>query len=521
MAHALPNAYLGLKFSFGADDSTLKHEDGKKIGGLRARLLRRAIFTSHAMVVGLDLEAFLTVMSVWNKFKPTKKHEIEKATKAVVDKWKNDPACTTHHHDPEGEVHRCFNWLDATVGHHTDLLKCELNPERFKEMGKEVELIYGLHEDDTGAVKESDEKMTDTDWETMAANDRVQPGKLKYVRTLFLNILQEQYWNQIHHKMLVDEDSIAQTMLDTLDVARDKVEFLTNEAYDCPWTNADTTERLLPFADWAVFEEARQRRGTWAEPLTACTKKTGEFCHKTCKAHVPAVHREEAFAEMARAYIHGHKEAQLLLAKFVGVGEGIDDPEEKLVILESKLAVQEAVKWFATVFNTEPGDADNARDVVVMLVAKKLAKIAISRKINELHGMQEKGLLSPNEQHAVQHHLQEDRDAVDDLARSVYCKWEHEVAGLGSAFDNAAKDTAYLAKRDEEMAALDVRICACLRGEGAAAGGGEGDGGEGREGVGETKSPGVDSASISPQGEGMEGVELTTVGAKAGEESSM
>ena len=469
------------------------------------------------MVIGLNLNELLVAMKVWKSFDKGKVG-MEEATKAVVDEWKNDSACTTHHHDPENMVPRCFSWLKATVGHHTDLLECELNPGKVKELGKQAELIYGLHEDDEGEVKVSNENtMTDEDWKAMAKNETTQKGKLKYVRTLFLNILQEQYWNQIQSKMLVDEDSIAQTMLDTLDVARDKVEFLTNEAYDCPWTNADTTERLLPFADWVAFQEARQRRGTWAEPLTACTKKTGEFCQKTCGAHLPTVRRdEEAYFEMARAYIRGHEQAQLLLAKFVGVGEGIDDPEEKLVILESKLAVQEAMRWFATVFNTEPGDADNARDVVVMIVAKKLAKFSISRKISELHDMQEKGLLSPNEQHAVQHHLQEDRDAVDDLAQSVYCKWEHEVAGLGSAFGNAAKDTAYLAKRNEEMAALDVRICACLRGEGAAVGGGKGEGGEGVR-VGETKSPGVDSAP----GEGSEGVELTTVGAKAGEESSI
>ena len=500
MAHALPNAYLGLKFSFGADDSTLKHEDGKKIGGLRARLLRRAIFTSHAMVVGLDLEAFLTVMSVWNKFKPTKKHEIEKATKAVVDKWKNDPACTTHHHDPEGEVHRCFNWLDATVGHHTDLLKCELNPERFKEMGKEVELIYGLHEDDTGAVKESDEKMTDTDWETMAANDRVQPGKLKYVRTLFLNILQEQYWNQIHHKMLVDEDSIAQTMLDTLDVARDKVEFLANKAYDCPWTNADTTERLLPFADWAVFEDAAKGRGTWAEPLTLISKRAGECCRKTCcvgEGRFPTVRKKEAYLEMARAYIRGHEEAQLLLAKFVGVGEGIDDPEEKLVILESKLAVQEAMTWFAAVFDTDPKHPENERDEVATIVAKKLAKFAIDGKIAKLHSMQSSGLLSPNEQHEIQHSLQHDRDACGDLAERAHRTWK-----------DAEKNKEYVNERDERMDTLDKTILASLKG-----GDGCGDAPAGGGG-GETKSSGSDKSRTPPSGEGTEGVELTTVDLK-------
>ena len=206
MAHALPNAYLGLKFSFGADDSTLKLEDGKEVGGLRARLLRRVVLTSHAMVIGLNLNELLVAMKVWKSFDKGKVG-MEEATKAVVDEWKNDSACTTHHHDPEGEVHRCFNWLDATVGHHTDLLECELNPERFKELGKQVELIYGLHEDDEGEVKVSNENtMTDEDWKAMAKNETTQPGKLKYVRTLFLNILQEQYWNQIQSKMLVDED---------------------------------------------------------------------------------------------------------------------------------------------------------------------------------------------------------------------------------------------------------------------------------------------------------------------------
>ena len=457
------------------------------------------------MVIGLNLNELLVAMKVWKSFDKGKVG-MEEATKAVVDEWKNDSACTTHHHDPENMVPRCFSWLKATVGHHTDLLECELNPGKVKELGKQAELIYGLHEDDEGEVKVSNENtMTDEDWKAMAKNETTQKGKLKYVRTLFLNILQEQYWNQIHHKMLVDEDSIAQTMLDTLDVARDKVEFLTNEAYDCPWTNADTAERLLPFADWNVFEHAAERRGTWAEPLTLFSKRAGECCRKTCcvaDGRFPSVRKKEAYFEMARAYIHGHEQAQLLLAKFVGVGEGIDDPEEKLVILESKLAVQKAMTWFGAVFDTVPEHPDNARDEVAMIVAKKIAKLTIDGKITKLHHMTSRGLLSPNEEHEIQHSLQHDRDACSDLAERAHRTWK-----------DAKKDDEYVKERDERMDKLDKMIRASLNGgdgcgDAPASGGG-----------GETKSSGSDnfstpSSSLPPSGEGTEGVELTTVDLK-------
>ena len=57
--------------------------------------------------------------------------------------------------------------------------------------------------------------MHDDDWKTMEEN----PDKLKVVRTLFLNILNEQYWNQIHNKMLIDEGKLTMSRihLQTLD----------------------------------------------------------------------------------------------------------------------------------------------------------------------------------------------------------------------------------------------------------------------------------------------------------------
>ena len=67
-------------------------------------------------------------------------------------------------------------------------------------------------------------------------------------------------------------------MLDTLDVARDDVEYLSNVEYDQPWTSA--TPEAKPFRDWEALKAAMAARGTMAAPLTFASKNIGKCLGK-------------------------------------------------------------------------------------------------------------------------------------------------------------------------------------------------------------------------------------------------
>jgi hypothetical protein len=138
MFHALPNAYMGLKVSFGNNDPHLRH--GHEV---RDRLLRRVVLSSHAMVVGVELDEFLDAMKAWKSTKTMQKTRSQSVLDEV-NRWKTAKSShdlTDHceHGGPSHKIERCFRWFDAAWESDVsvELLDIAKNPDK---------LLHALHD---------------------------------------------------------------------------------------------------------------------------------------------------------------------------------------------------------------------------------------------------------------------------------------------------------------------------------------------------------------------------------------
>ena len=397
------------------------------IDSVNERLLRRVMLQSHGMVVGLSLDELLDTLEIYRYYQmessPTPSSRAKAIEKARV-KWldRNSGAEKTH---AEPSFVDAFEWFEA-VGKSSLLRNYWINEDQLRQTHEEEARGKKFHSSRQysilakGVVDDAGEPMhiTDEQWDEMKRS----PEKTRSVRVLFLNILRQQYWDQIESQKLVDEDGVAQTLLYTIDVARDKIEYTNSSVlesasrtdpsrkalYSHPW-DAQDRDTISAFADWPFVAGVLRFRGKFRDTKTASnpdgdgklkqpfrfmTQRAAKGCVRYCtclRGKVPIVGDEEAKYEITKAYIQGHIEAQRLLAKYVGGSDDIDMAEEKFVIMESKKAVAEALKAFGKIFDTHAGSCD--RDLVTFLIAKKRGREIINSKIREVHRMKGKHAL--------------------------------------------------------------------------------------------------------------------------------
>ena len=161
--------------------------------------------------------------------------------------------------------------------------------------------------------------------------------------------------------------------------------------------------------------------------------------------------------------LKGHIEAQKILAKYVGakdhdnINDEADTPEEHLVILESQKAVDRASIYFSTVFDTDPeSQGKQERDLAVFVVARKIAKLLIFRKREEVELMEEHyGLLTPNQAHHISADLDVDESECDTL-------YNVTLNALKSDQKNAYSESTRglrTSTRKKHVEDLDKKIC--------------------------------------------------------------
>ena len=273
------------------------------------RLLRRLAVQCHAMVVGLDPDGFLETLEIWRTYyldgKGSREAALADAEDSFVKAQKEKPLEQRRKKKPNFDD--AFDWFEA-VNRSDHLKGYNIDIVSLKERAAKDPLNITP----ASRCKELDEQ----EWRDMEKNGR---AKLKNVRKLFLNILQQQYWAQIEDKEVVDEDGVAQTLLYTIDQARDRIEYLNDDIYDMPWTNPD--HPVGEFEDWQYLKTHLDKRGAFTvrgsdgrargcgQPIRKVVKGIASWCGNcfphTCGPLVRKtfVRRQDAQFEMLLGYI--------------------------------------------------------------------------------------------------------------------------------------------------------------------------------------------------------------------------
>ncbi|GBG26644.1 Sodium/hydrogen exchanger 8 [Hondaea fermentalgiana] len=225
------------------------------------------------------------------------------------------------------------------------------------------------------------------------------------VRTMFLDLVRAQYWDQIKGGRLPRKSEAAVILLDAVDIAGDDVKVKLDDLSPLRLKNrlsaSPFLERLLDVID-------------------ACLPECIVF-DNYLQSRLINARREEA-VYMATCYMEAHAAAELKLAEYLGESAKVDTPEEATVIQESMNLREHAEDLLTHAF------MDN-KEVVKHVHLIKVANAVVESEVRYIQDLADQGIIDAKFQEECMEKIREKQSNIAASRRRGF----HQIAVVSSS----------------------------------------------------------------------------------------
>jgi NhaP-type Na+/H+ or K+/H+ antiporter len=241
----------------------------------------------------------------------------------------------------------------------------------------------------------------------------VYPNLLLTMRKVFLEVLRVNYFKQINLEKLPRKSFAAILLLNSIDISLNTTS-----------TSADKLNDLMILVNSHYYlKKLYQERDntTRHQPLTEHHDSSGHNPHHSHYHNDYSVHLQTA-VNVLIAYIEAHEFAQSRIAFYLGEHDGIDTPEEDIVISESKAFVQLAKDILLTIH--EP--------ILKYIYSKRMISSILSLQQNLVFEFQNEGIINMNYAEILFHEIHSDINFLSNfekrkiLPRHLHLQHHHQ-----------------------------------------------------------------------------------------------
>ncbi|KAJ1435051.1 Sodium/hydrogen exchanger family-domain-containing protein [Ochromonadaceae sp. CCMP2298] len=246
----------------------------------------------------------------------------------------------------------------------------------------------------------------------LAGETTVTPALLGFVRSLFLATVRVSYWHDIEEGKLPREGKPGRLLLYSVEVGLD-------DLYAGVTTKVGTR-------DWALLTAHVDTKPLSVRGLTYLEETAPKWLLPNTRAHMLnrlECRAEENYVYILTSFIAAHEHAQKQIHGFLaapssdnaptprdGMGQLIQSAEEKLVINESKAAVEDARRRL---------EAMN-HGTIAAIKTKQAAYLVLIQQADMVKSMVSQGLLSPNDAEGIIEQITKDMAGVKAKRKKMY-----------------------------------------------------------------------------------------------------
>jgi len=249
--------------------------------------------------------------------------------------------------------------------------------------GTGIGIDSGIEKDESGAVnldaleerlEEQEEREKHVSVSVSGTTgERIHPARMELVREIFLHVLKQEYWHEVEEGSLPKKSNAVYMLLTSVDCALDP------DAHSDSLSDWGHLESLMHVPEW---------KNRIMNFLDSLIPKGAQWLHDLWfELHdFWITHHEETAFYACTSFLLAHERAQVKTCDVFG-GEGVDSPEEALVVEESK-AQMALVQSYLDSLNPE---------VKHSLRVKNMARILLEVEHKKIEKLTHDGLLTPKE----------------------------------------------------------------------------------------------------------------------------